>query len=299
MGPATPLPEVLGSLRAVSTAPYELANPAVEPEAAIQQTFGFPKVEEGAPAAAGQQGQPGRMPSVREPGRVGPPLQRLGELIEQAAGTPKAPELQPAVPLREQLGNFGGKVTFRREPIIKNVGEMEEGAERAKAPERMPTVATEEPARQMGAPPLQAAVPLREQLKPTGMEPASRQLTLEQKYPDREIRQLVHANGEEMIDAIGDDAETRKAVHDLKNPDVRQALINSGEDMGQMSVGNRKATGNQISRQEAFKKLLAKGYTPQQIIDLAKQEFEEVGAGAGKPGPMRAPREVRREKTGD
>ena len=128
----------------------------------------------------------------------------------------------------------------------------------------------------MGAPPLQPAVPLREQLKPTGMEPASRQLTLEQKYPDREVRQLVHANGEDIVQAAGNDRETLKAIHDLKNPDVRQALINSGEDMGQMSIGNRKAMGeSQLSRQDAFKKLLAKGYSPKQIVDLAKQEMSE------------------------
>jgi len=288
----------------VSTAPFELRSPIAETEPAIQQGFEFPAVEGSTPVpAAASEG----MPAVRQPGRVGPPLQRLQELIEQGAGVRN---LEPAVPLRNQLPqslgsaaavneplkNMGGPITFRREPIIKTVGEMEEGPERAKVPEGLPTVATEEPARQMGAPPLEPAKPLRQQFKPTGNEPPSRQLTLEQKYPDREIRQLVHANGEEIIDAIGDDRETMKAIHDLKNPDVRQALINSGEDMGQMSVGNRKATGNQISRQDAFKKLLAKGYTPKQIVDMG-QPPEEVGA--GKPGPTRAPRPGAREKTGD
>lgn len=287
---------------------------ALDREAAHQ--MGIPSVEAGAPVTAGVQGQPEGMPAIREPGRVGPPLQRLGELIEQAAGTKP---LQPAVSLRNQLPqsvgaaaegfpkigepplqNMGGPITFRREPIVKTIPGLEEGPLRAQAPEGLPAVATEEPARQMGAPPLQPAVPLREQLKPTGMEPASKQLTLEQKYPDREVRQLVHANGEDIVQAAGNDRETLKAIHDLKNPDVRQALINSGEDMGQVSIGNRKAMGeSQLSRQDAFKKLLAKGYSPKQIVDLASQEMEPVISG-GKPGPMRAAgRETRREKTGD
>ena len=300
---------------AVGEAPFELTAPEEGRETAVQQTLGFPKVEEGAPTSAGEQGQSGRMPSVREPGRVGPPLQRLGELIEQAAGTKP---LEPAISLRNQMPqsvgaaaegfpavgdvppkNMGGPVTFRREPIAKTIPGLEEGPLRAQAPEGLPAVATEEPARQMGAPPLQPAVPLREQLKPTGMEPASKQLTLEQKYPDREVRQLVHANGEDIVQAAGNDRETLKAIHDLKNPDVRQALINSGEDMGQVSIGNRKAMGeSQLSRQDAFKRLLAKGLTPRQIVDLAKQEMSE--GTKGKPGLMRATGEPpAREKTGD
>ena len=277
----------------------------------------MPAVESNAPAEAASQPYSAGMPAVREPGRVGPPLQRLEELIQQASGVKP---LEPAISLRNQLPNsvgaaaegfpqvgevplknMGGPVTFRREPIVKTVPGLEEGPLRAQAPEGLPTVATEEPARQMGAPPLQPAVPLRQQLKVTGMEPASRQATLEEKYPDREVRQLVHANGEDIVQAAGQDRETLKAIHDLKNPDVRQALINSGEDMGQVSIGNRKAMGeSQLSRQDAFKKLLAKGYSPKQIVDLAKQEMKEGGTGAGKPGPMRATGErPAREKTGD
>jgi hypothetical protein len=257
---------------------------------------------------------PPAMPTVGKPapGRTGPPLQRLGDLIEQGAGTRP---LEPNVPLRSQLPqsvgaasagftpaadpmqNAGGPITFRREPIVKTIPGLEEGVLRAKAPEKIPTLPPEEVGRQMGAPPLQQNVPLREQWKPTGEEPPSRQQTLEQKYPDREVRQMVHANGEKMIDAIGEDRETMKAVHDLKNSDVRQALINSGEDMGQMSIGNRKATGNQMTRQEAFERLLEKGYKAHQIVDLAKKPMEDIGG--SKPGPIRSQPWTEREKTGD
>jgi uncharacterized protein YajQ (UPF0234 family) len=123
----------------------------------------------------------------------------------------------------------------------------------------------------MGAPPLEANVPLREQFKPRPEAPPSRQVTLEEKYPDKAVRQMVHANGEEIVQAVGDDKELMQQVHDLTNPDVREAMIGSGEDMGQRSIGNRKATGNQITRQEAFKKMLDKGLTPKQIVDLAKR----------------------------
>jgi hypothetical protein len=301
-GPQLP-PELAGpgGIPVVGSEPLTLRNPDAGRETAVQPRFEFPGME-----GASETATPAKTGG-------GSALNKLEGLVEEAAGTKP---LQPAVSLRNQLpqplgagaggfpavgdvpANMGGKVTFRREPIAKTVPGLEEGPLRAQPPEGLPTVATEEPARQMGAPPLQPAVSLREQFKPTGMEPASKQLTLEQKYPDREVRQLVHANGEDMVDAAGNDRETLKAIHDLKNTDVRQALINSGEDMGQTSIGNRKATGDQMTRQDAFKKLLAKGYTPQQIVDLAKQETSAVAG--GKPGPMRATGErPAREKAGD
>lgn len=296
-----------GEIPTVSKAPFELTPPPQPTEQAIQQKMEFPQE---IPATQA----PAPIAQIPAAGRVGPPMQRLGELIEKGAGTRP---LEPAVPLRNQLPqsigsasegfipatdpmkNAGGPITFRREPIVKTVPGLEEGPLRAQAPEGIPTAATEEPARQMGAPPLQGNIPLREQFKPTGAEPPSKQLTLEQKYPDRELRQLVHANGEGIVQATGNDRDTLKAIHDLKNTDVRQALINSGEDVGQMSIGNRKATGNQITRQEAFDRLLAKGHSPQQIVDLAKQAAKEGYAGAGKPDLMRATEGRAREKTGD
>ena len=107
-----------------------------------------------------------------------------------------------------------------------------------------------------------------------------------------------------MIDAIGDDRETMKAIHDLKNPDVRQAAMNLGENMvrddgSPIMVNNRMLSGD-ISRQKMFERLLNKGYTPQEIIEAAHAELEPAMAGSGKPGPMRAAEQPRtREKTGD
>lgn len=335
---------------AMSSEPFHLTSPPSEREPAIQQRMEFPKANDisfrtdangtrwaqlpnspaevsipknlsGADAQTYAQEKLDLQSNfakdraqIPAAGHVGPPMQRLGELIEQGAGTRP---LEPAIPLRNQLPNSvgsaaegfmptadtmknaGGPITFRREPIVKIVSGLEEGPLRAKAGEQIPTMPPEEIGRQMGAPPLQPDIPLRGQLKPTGNEPPSRQLTLEQKYPDREVRQLVHANGEDIVQAAGNDRDALKAIHDLKNPDVRQALINSGEDMGQMSIGNRKAMGeSQMTRQDAFKKLLAKGYSPQQIVDLAKQSPDSIPTLA-KPGPVRATRPATREKTGD
>jgi hypothetical protein len=157
-----------------------------------------------------------------------------------------------------------------------------------------PKSLTEEPARQMGGGPLRPGVSLREQPNFSEAPVRSEQARLEEKFPDKADRQMVHANGEEMVDAVGNDPDTMKAVHDLTNPDVRQAMINSGEDMGQQMINNRKASGD-VSRQDAFKKLLAKGYTPKDIVNLAKKQ-STVEA---RPGPQRAAGWKSLEKTGD
>ena len=311
---------------AVSTAPYKLTMPTVEPEAAIQQEFTFPKAEGVAPAPA-QAAAAGGMQAVAAPGHVGPPLQRLGELIEQAAGTPpETPGLIPNVPLRSQLPqpvgaasagftpatepmqNLGGKVTFRREPIIKTVPGLEEGPLRAVAPEKMPAVFGNEVERAFGGEPDEAA--------------QYKQRT-QQKYPDREHRQLVHSEGEDLADAVGSNRELLTKLHDLKNPDVRQAAINAGEDMVRedgspimvnsraadvrgetalsrmlkfnklidqgfdpQTIANEKMPGD-IPRQSMFKWLLKRGVKPEDMLDLARQEMEPAIAG-GKPGPTRA-----------
>ena len=236
----------------VSPEPFKLEAPPEVKEEPVQQQLTFP------------------------PEQKGEPIARMGRQIEEAAGVPK---LDPNAPLKEQLPQFGGKVTFRN-PRLLRTPEVEPG--RMQRPEGMtgetskaggiPEMIPEEVGRQMGAPPLEPNVPLREQLTPRPEAPPSRQMMLEQKYPDKAIRQMVHANGEEMVDAVGDDKELMQKVHDLSNSDVRQAMINSGEDMGQTSIGSRKATGNQMSRQDAFKKLLAKGLTPQKIVELATQQ---------------------------
>jgi hypothetical protein len=177
------------------------------------------------------------------------------DLPVPAAAQPRpGPTLKPplgsrvAVPIGEEFG-----------PITKREGEF-------------PVATIEEPARQMGAPPLEQKVPLKEQVKPNPAAPPSRQATLEERFPDKAQRQMVHANGERMVQAIGKDRELMDDVHDLTNADVRQALINSGENMGQMSIGNRKAMGSsQMTRQAAFELMLDKGLTPKEIVELAKK----------------------------
>jgi hypothetical protein len=249
------LPDLLKSRpKIVSPAPFELTPEPAMRETAVQL--------------------PLQMPSVAPEGRPPSPMKVLQQQIEGQGGWKP---LEPNVPLREQP-NFPGPPNWRH-PRLLQTPEWEPG--RMQAPENLPKIVTEEPARQAGAPPLKANVPLREQLIPKTGEPAmpSEQARLEQAYPDKAIRQMVHSNGEKMVGAVGDDKDLMKEVHDLTNPDVRQALINAGEDMGQRSIGNRKAMGeSQMTRQEAFDRLLAKGFSPRQIVDLAKQPMEHLTA---------------------
>lgn len=61
----------------------------------------------------------------------------------------------------------------------------------------------------------------------------------------------------------------------MTNLEVCEAAINLGEnivreDGGPIMVNNRKALGD-ISRQEIFKRVLAKGYTPEDIIPASKE----------------------------
>jgi hypothetical protein len=220
-------------LSPVSSSPFELTPPVSETEAPIQQSLGLKNMGSGEPPTSATAALP----------KVGP-----------LEGPVQGPRSRSAM---QQMGQ---------------ILDDQMGAGRAKAPERLPTVATEEPARQMGAPPLRPDVSLRNQPATVEAPVRSNQARLEEKFPDKSVRQMVHANGEEIVDAAGDDKDTLKAIHDLTNPDVRQAMINSGEDMGQTMINNRKASGD-MSRQEAFSKLLKKGLTPQKIVELAKQEL--------------------------
>ena len=92
------------------------------------------------------------------------------------------------------------------------------------------------------------------------------------KYPDPAVRQMVRANGENIVQAIGGDKDTMKAVHDLTRVDLRHALVNSGEDMGQTTVSNSKFAGEgSITREAAFNRLLEKGLKPSDIVRLVKK----------------------------
>lgn len=121
--------------------------------------------------------------------------------------------------------------------------------------------------------PLEPDVPLREQLtsKPAAaIEPAKID-PIKAKYPDSQVRQMVRANGERIYEAAKGDPALVKSIHDLTRVDLRQALINAGEDVGQTTVSNSKFAGEgSISREQAFNRLLDLGKSPKEIVDLAK-----------------------------
>jgi hypothetical protein len=123
-----------------------------------------------------------------------------------------------------------------------------------------------------GVKPLKPDVPLREQLsKVTAGEPAEVD-PIKAKYPEATERQMVRANGERIYEAAKSNPETVKAIHDLTRVELRQALINAGEDMGQTTVSNSKFAGKgSIPREEAFNRLLDKKLTPEKIVELAKK----------------------------
>lgn len=168
-----------------------------------------------------------------------------------------------------------GKITYDRRRLAK-------GADAATTTPRQMAVAqapsVDDVVNQAtGNKPLQPNVRLREQSAPAPAVEAPKVTEQEQdpiklKYPDPAVRQMVRANGENVVQAIGGDKDTMQAVHNLTRVDLRQALINSGEDMGQQTVSNSKTAGEgSITRENAFNKLLAKGHSPSDIVRLAKQ----------------------------
>jgi hypothetical protein len=129
--------------------------------------------------------------------------------------------------------------------------------------------AAEDIAKQVtGWQPLEKNVPLKDQFKGG----ATTEDPMVKKYPDPAQRQMVRANGKGIVQAIGNDASLMKQVHNLTRVDLRQALINAGEDLGQTTVSDSKFAGEgSITRQQAFDKLLQKGVSPQEIVRLAKE----------------------------
>jgi hypothetical protein len=214
---------------------------------------------------------PAAMPKVSS-------MRRLQDLIaSEGAGTPP---LKPNVPLGDQLFTPPGEGlaprTVRANVPLAQTPEI--GGGRITAPEKLPTVPQEEVGRQMGAPPLQENVPLKNQWKPMNPEeaaaaPPSKQATLELKYPDKSMRQLVHALGEDAYEATGGDAKLQQDLHQLNNQDMAQAMMNAGEDMGtrRITASKFRAPGD-LSKQEAISYLLKeKKLTVPQIIELAKK----------------------------
>jgi hypothetical protein len=65
-----------------------------------------------------------------------------------------------------------------------------------------------------------------------------------------------------------------KAIHSLTRVDLPQALINAGESVSQKTISNSRCAGSAtIGRESAFNTLLEKGYSPREIVKLAKTPF--------------------------
>lgn len=244
--------------------PFRLTSPNAGTEPAIQERLQFP--EQGPPAA------PERLKPVT------------------GAETPTRSRIAPETAPQGQVPPNG-----RLEPIGKRIGNIVDQATSSK--------------------PLEKNVPIREQVTPAArkgqLDTANQRLAhvfdqatetkggaasdpIKAKYPDPAVRQMVRANGEQMYEAAKGNPETLKAIHDLTRVELRQALINAGEDMGQQTVSNSKFAGEGgLPREEAFKRLLQKGHTPEDIVRLAKHTEPEIeliehngprGNGSGEAG---------------
>lgn len=266
---------------AVSSEPFALENPKVEPTPAVQHELPrhgeipmgtktpfqlTPQNIEPTPA----QQIPLEIPPAAKPQSTSQMVGKLGELVDQSTG--RVP-LDPSKPLNDQIPrNYAGSKTFRHPALAENP-DITQPLD--KAPEALKTIVPEQVGNQMGAPPLKPSVPLKEQLAPRpGEEPEqSEQARLEEKYPDRAERQMVKINGERAYNATKDDPDTLKALTKLGNTDIRQAMINSGEDMGQKNISDRKASGD-LNRRHYIEQLMDKGYSPKEIVQLALKPIQ-------------------------
>jgi hypothetical protein len=189
---------------------------------------------------------------------------QVGDIVNQATGTKP---LQPNVPLKQQITlsqpetstlprEVGG--TTADEQFEKSFGpeyqhvrdqaEWDTGNPEGNFAKPSETPKTESPASSSGE-----ADPIKV------------------KYPDPAQRQMVRANGERIVQAVGDDQDLMKQVHDLTRVDLRQAAINHGIDMGQTTVSNSKFAGEgSVTRENMFNTLLDRGASPQDIVRLAK-----------------------------
>jgi hypothetical protein len=249
---------------AVSSTPFELTPPAAASEPAVQNTLHFPKAAPPAP------------PPVVSP--------------EPFNLTPPAAAAEPAV---QNPLDFPKSVPAAKAEALPELNLQPMGAPPAEKPSgmrKLNSIVDE----QLGAKPLEKNVPLREQAK-SAAKPiaAAEEDAIKKQYPDSADRQMVRANGPEIFEAAKGDPETLKAIHDLTRVDLREALINAGEDMGQTTVSNSKFAGEgSITRQEAFKRLLAKNLTPGQIVNMskpvarAKAAAEAIAPGAPTIGPL-------------
>ena len=201
---------------------------------------------------------------------------RIEQGVKEAAGTTPG---QPIYP-RAARGTVGAQ-TVGEQPNIEIAGP------RIQTPSRNETLTEAMKNRVPGSNPLEAKMPLEEQPISPARTPA--QPAEETVHPMD--RQFIHVNGSRLLEQIADKPGLRDPLLDLEGNQLREVLRKSGEDMTQIqSVGKsagKAARGGTISdptnltRQEAFDRLLDKGYTPEQILKEAGQR--------SKPAATRVP----------
>lgn len=233
----------------------------------------------------------GRLASIMAPLMVGPegagvrperparvPVWKGAPAVEAPAAAAAPERLQPIprnwsgreMPLPGRAETPAAAPAERLQPAIEPMQKKPLGERRLGEAGRKPTIDSVVN-QATGVKPLEPNKPLREQLSKAAATAEPPVDPIKAKYPDPEIRQLVRANGEEIYEAAKGSPERLKAIHDLTRVDLRQALINAGEDMGQVTVSNSKFAGKgSITREEAFHRLLGRGKSPDEIVELAK-----------------------------
>lgn len=199
---------------------------------------------------------------------------KIEDVVRQAAGSP--PPLKPNVPIGQQVARSTPTLPGKAfgSTVAPEVSEVT-GA-RTVAPEKVTPEFAKEVGKTTGAPSPQPGKTLRESIAnpnaPTEETPAER---LRRIYPDSGARQQVHIVGEDFYEAAKAKPDILKAGTKLSGPDVANAAINLGEDLGQTRVGSQKAKyvaeGAQVKPQELLSRLIKKGYTPEEIIAAAKK----------------------------
>lgn len=180
-----------------------------------------------------------------------------------------------------ELSRNYGQVKFQRAgdtPIGQTPPAEVEGSERAETPSRNTTLVDRMAREIPGNNPLEPDVPLGKQ-KPAEQRPPAR--AAEAGMVDESVhsddRRFIHVNGSRMQEAVGEftnDNAVAKRVFNLENNQVREALAQSGEDMGSrrvVSAGSKTADPNDFTRQEALDMLLDKGYSPEEIAAMGEK----------------------------
>jgi hypothetical protein len=221
----------------------------------------------------------GRNPGLKGAGigqRLLPPAD-TGTIEPPAPKTPEGEILPPddtspeqirhaLVPRKEMAGLYTQPVVEEAAPEAASQASVE----KPKAAQQV-TKAGDLIQQSLGGKKLEPNVPLREQLtnapkrveEPAQVpEQANKELSKSATEQEAEghDKQLVHANGEALANAIPKTPEGRALLqkfHDLSNVELRQLAINAGEDMGQLKIGRKKLMGKgQITRPEVFERML-------------------------------------------